>query len=81
MTADELRALATRAIAANGAPHKIAETVADVLVEADLRGVASHGVARLPNYVARAKAGLIDPAAPAGKLRQAALRTMTLPAE
>ena len=65
MTADELRALATRAIAANGAPLKIAETVADVLVEADLRGVASHGVARLPNYVARAKAGLIDPAAEA----------------
>lgn len=38
-----------------------AETVARSLVHADLRGVHSHGLARLPVYVQRVQAGLIDP--------------------
>ncbi|MGB9866795.1 MAG: Ldh family oxidoreductase [Bacillota bacterium] len=37
-----------------------ASTVADVLVSADLRGVDSHGVARLPIYCRRIKAGAIN---------------------
>jgi LDH2 family malate/lactate/ureidoglycolate dehydrogenase len=36
-----------------GVPPADARTVADTLVGADLRGVHSHGVMRLPNYVKR----------------------------
>ena len=38
-----------------------AETIATFLVEANLRGVDSHGVARLPFYVRRMVKGLINP--------------------
>jgi LDH2 family malate/lactate/ureidoglycolate dehydrogenase len=41
-----------------GVPPEEARVVADTLVEADLRGVHSHGVMRLPNYVRRIQAGL-----------------------
>ena len=45
-----------------GVSHEDAAIVADVLVAADLRGVESHGVARLAEYyVARIRSGLIDP--------------------
>jgi ureidoglycolate dehydrogenase (NAD+) len=37
--------------------------VADTLLDANLRGVDSHGVMRLPVYLARIEAGLVDPAA------------------
>ncbi|HKV45949.1 MAG TPA: Ldh family oxidoreductase [bacterium] len=42
-----------------GVPDPDARLVADTLVEADLRGVHSHGVMRLPIYVKRIQAGLI----------------------
>jgi LDH2 family malate/lactate/ureidoglycolate dehydrogenase len=41
-------------------PDDIAADVADVLVAADLRGVASHGTFRLPVYARLAEAGVID---------------------
>jgi LDH2 family malate/lactate/ureidoglycolate dehydrogenase len=45
-----------------GVPAEDAATVADVLVAADLRGVESHGVARLESYyVSRIRAGQLDP--------------------
>ena len=44
-------------------PSDIAVDVADVLVASDRRGIASHGTARLPNYVALIRAGVMDPAA------------------
>jgi LDH2 family malate/lactate/ureidoglycolate dehydrogenase len=37
-------------------------TVADQLVSDDLRGVLSHGLIRVPNYVQRLRTGAIDPA-------------------
>ena len=40
-----------------------ASMVADSLVDANLRGIDTHGIARLPNYVARIRAGGIDPKA------------------
>jgi LDH2 family malate/lactate/ureidoglycolate dehydrogenase len=45
-----------------GTPADIAEDVAEVLVASDRRGIASHGTARLPNYVALVEAGVLDPA-------------------
>ena len=50
-----------------GCPGKQAETAADVLTAADLRGVDSHGVSRLDNYVRLWEVGRIN-AAPAIKI-------------
>ncbi|OQX57243.1 MAG: hypothetical protein B5M49_04250 [Thermotoga sp. 4484_232] len=44
-----------------GCDDEKASTVADVLVEADMRGISSHGVARLRRYVDHIKEGIIDP--------------------
>ncbi|HLW59668.1 MAG TPA: Ldh family oxidoreductase [bacterium] len=46
-----------------GVPDPDALLVADTLVEADLRGVHSHGVMRLPIYIKRIQAGLVRPQA------------------
>ncbi len=46
-----------------GTPDDIAADVATVLVAADRRGIASHGTARLPSYVALVDAGVVDAAA------------------
>jgi LDH2 family malate/lactate/ureidoglycolate dehydrogenase len=44
-------------------PLEHSNIIADSLVKADLRGVESHGIARLPTYVKRVKNGLINPQA------------------
>ncbi len=51
------------ALLASGIAADQARIAADLLLLADLRGVESHGVARLTGYVKRLRAGLIDPAA------------------
>ncbi len=38
-----------------------AKTVSKILIEADLRGISSHGIARLPIYAKRIEYGLINP--------------------
>lgn len=48
---DVLREFACRALAAAGASDQAAGLCAEVLVDADLSGVETHGVARLPQYV------------------------------
>ena len=58
-----LRAWTARLIVSIGTPADIAEDVATVLVASDARGIASHGTARLPNYVALIEAGVMDPGA------------------
>ena len=58
-----LRAWTVALIGAIGTPPDIAEDVATVLVASDRRGIASHGTARLPNYLALVEAGVMDPAA------------------
>ena len=47
---------------AAGVPKKDADMVADVLIRADLRGVKSHGVSRIPIYIKRVEMGLVNPA-------------------
>ncbi len=44
-----------------GVPRVHAETVAQSLIHADLRGIESHGLARMPIYVQRIERGLIEP--------------------
>jgi LDH2 family malate/lactate/ureidoglycolate dehydrogenase len=48
-------------LASTGMPEDQAEIIADCLVEADLRGVASHGVMRLPIYLPRLQGGAMNP--------------------
>ena len=51
LTAHQLRTFTEAVFRAIGCPDADAILAADVLVSADLRGVDSHGVARLPGYV------------------------------
>jgi ureidoglycolate dehydrogenase (NAD+) len=54
---DELKELAGAKLVGAGLSLQQAETVADVLVHADLRGVRSHGVLRTEHYVRRLDEG------------------------
>jgi LDH2 family malate/lactate/ureidoglycolate dehydrogenase len=62
-SAEELRSLASAVLAAAGTPPATVATVAESLVEADLRGHGSHGVRRLIPYVEWVRAGQIEPGA------------------
>lgn len=57
--ADELRRVCGGLLEKHGVPPRDAETIARCLVEADLRGVETHGVVRLPHYLNRVRLGLI----------------------
>jgi L-2-hydroxycarboxylate dehydrogenase (NAD+) len=59
--AGTLAAFITRALQAAGLPANDAEIVANLMVEADLRGSDTHGVIRLPLYLRRLKAGGVNP--------------------
>ena len=54
---DELRTLAERALTAAGAGAAMAAATAKALVAADAQGLASHGVARVPQYAGFLKNG------------------------
>ncbi|SAL77737.1 malate/L-lactate dehydrogenase [Caballeronia arvi] len=58
-----LHTLARRALLAAGATDAGAEAAAKALVYADARGLSSHGVARLPMYLAQLRNGRVDGAA------------------
>ncbi|HEX8966819.1 MAG TPA: Ldh family oxidoreductase, partial [Chloroflexota bacterium] len=58
-----LRQWTAALVARVGTPTDIAEDVAEILVAADCRGIASHGTARLPNYVALIEARAMEAAA------------------
>jgi LDH2 family malate/lactate/ureidoglycolate dehydrogenase len=61
--ADDLRALVAGIFAARGVRDADAATVADALVWANLRGIDSHGVSRVPRYLELFDKGESDPAA------------------
>src|SRR5262249_60996263 len=54
-------AFARRLLIAHGVPADDAATVAACLIGADLRGVDTHGLCRLPGYLDRLRRGLINP--------------------
>lgn len=54
---DGLRAFSERTLAAAGLSDGGAATVTDMLVDANLRGIDTHGVVRLPPYVERIEEG------------------------
>ncbi len=61
IAAPRLAAFVTRAFAAAGLPEADAKIIAELMLEADLRGSDTHGVIRLPLYVRRIRAGGINP--------------------
>ena len=60
IAAPALAAFIKRAFEAAGLRSDDAKVVADLMVEADLRGSDTHGVIRLPLYLRRLKAGGIN---------------------
>jgi LDH2 family malate/lactate/ureidoglycolate dehydrogenase len=67
-----LRRFATDVLESVGVPSARAATAAETLVLADLRGVNSHGLARLAYYVSHIERGTIDPAAALSLVRETA---------
>ena len=59
--AERLAGFVFRVFTAAGLPAHDAQTLANLMVEADLRGSDTHGVIRLPLYVRRIRAGGINP--------------------
>ena len=57
--AQSLRAFTAAAFRRGGVNQTDAEIAADVLIAADLRGAESHGVARLHDYIAHLRDGVI----------------------
>lgn len=57
---DELKDMTRKVFEKYGLSEEISETIADVLVHANLRGVDSHGVLRVEHYIKRMKEGGIN---------------------
>ncbi len=72
-----LREFSTRIFLHFGVPKADAEQAADVLASADLRGIDSHGVARLTSYFDLLSEGLINPT-PKIKVLRSTLSTATI---
>ena len=70
VSADRLRDLAADIFARAGAPDTEARLVATTLVEADLRGMQSHGVLRIPVYTEKITAGGFKPGHAGAIVRQ-----------
>lgn len=60
---EDAQAFAEAVLEANGVSKTNATIIARGLVQADLRGVDSHGINRLPSYIARVRNGVLDPKA------------------
>lgn len=58
--ADVLRDWAADVFATVGVPSTDSQVAADVLVTANLRGVDTHGIVRLPHYIKRIQSGVIN---------------------
>ncbi|MGI6574966.1 MAG: Ldh family oxidoreductase [bacterium] len=59
---DEIRVFISRLLEASNVPGEEAQIVAASLLEAELRGITSHGLARLAGYLKRIASGLMLPA-------------------
>ncbi|KAE8153534.1 Malate/L-lactate dehydrogenase [Aspergillus avenaceus] len=60
ITPSSATALTTSILTAHGIPSAHAALIAHALTLADLRGVDTHGINRLPGYVTRVQAGLVS---------------------
>ena len=65
LKAQEISDIIVNALKKAGVSDEVAILVADVALQADLRGVSSHGIKMVPTYVSRIKCGGINPNAKA----------------
>jgi LDH2 family malate/lactate/ureidoglycolate dehydrogenase len=63
VSAHDAKRFVENILVGNGVPRDNAVIVANCLVEADLRGVDTHGINRIPSYMARIRQGVLDPKA------------------
>ncbi|KAJ9605316.1 hypothetical protein H2200_009973 [Cladophialophora chaetospira] len=63
VTGDNARQFVTEVLQGNGVPEQNAKIIAYCLLQADLRGVDTHGMNRIPSYMERIRQGVLDPAA------------------
>lgn len=63
ITAEQERSIITGILKCMKVSDEDASIVADVTVDADLKGFSSHGIGRFPQYIKGLKAGTIDPEA------------------
>ncbi len=63
LSLDDARALAEEALRAGGCDDENARAVADIMIRAEADGCASHGLFRLPGYMAALESGKVDGAA------------------
>lgn len=61
LSSDQLRRITTAVLVKHEVPPQNAALQADLLVEAELRGLPSHGLQRLPRLLSRIQRGLADP--------------------
>ncbi|TMJ06699.1 MAG: Ldh family oxidoreductase [Bacillati bacterium ANGP1] len=61
LRSDSLRSFAAALLQTHGVSPRASAVVADALVLADMRGVASHGIMRLPIYLERLRRGAVAP--------------------
>ncbi|KAF2123295.1 Malate/L-lactate dehydrogenase [Dothidotthia symphoricarpi CBS 119687] len=61
VSATEATSFVSNVLIGNGVSEDNAIIVAKCLVEADLRGVDTHGMNRIPSYMARIRQGVLDP--------------------
>ncbi|OJJ04290.1 hypothetical protein ASPVEDRAFT_135222 [Aspergillus versicolor CBS 583.65] len=59
----DLESFVHRVLVANNVPQSHAATVSSCLVQADLRGVDTHGSNRIPSYMQRIRQKVLDPSA------------------
>ncbi len=62
LRADEATAFAAGLLQSSGVPEEDAGIAASALVRADLRGIDTHGIVRLPGYLSRLDKGLVTAA-------------------
>ena len=74
---DELTVFAGQMLRAVGTPDDIAASMAEALVNSNLKGVDSHGIIQIPYYFSEIDAGAINPAArPEVESKKASLAVM-----
>jgi LDH2 family malate/lactate/ureidoglycolate dehydrogenase len=62
LSVSSIHEFATSILKAAGVSSEHSKVIADALVLADLRGVDTHGINRIPAYLTRVKAGVLNPA-------------------
>ncbi|KAH0841587.1 hypothetical protein AYO21_01178 [Fonsecaea monophora] len=63
VTAENARRFVADVLQGNGVSEENAKIIADCLIQADLRGVDTHGMNRIPSYMERVRQGVLDPTA------------------